>query len=54
MDAPTGLCKGCWRTIDEIVAWGRLDDAGKKQVWLQIAERKKGVSFEAPPVQSLI
>jgi glyoxylase-like metal-dependent hydrolase (beta-lactamase superfamily II) len=23
----TGLCEGCMRTIDEIVAWGRADDA---------------------------
>jgi len=24
---PRGLCDGCHRTIDEITAWSRLDDA---------------------------
>lgn len=27
MDAASGLCLGCWRTIDEIAAWPSLDDA---------------------------
>lgn len=34
-----GLCEGCWRTLDEIAAWSRLDDAGKRVVWARIAER---------------
>ena len=29
MDPVTGLCEGCARTIDEIAAWSRLDDAAK-------------------------
>jgi uncharacterized protein len=44
MDEPTGLCKGCWRTIDEIVAWSSASDAVKQQVWVQIAQRKASVS----------
>ena len=39
MDADSGLCKGCWRTLDEIAAWSTLPDAGKRTVWARIAQR---------------
>jgi predicted Fe-S protein YdhL (DUF1289 family) len=27
MDAPSGWCEGCLRTLDEIAAWGRMSEA---------------------------
>jgi uncharacterized protein len=48
MDEPTGLCKGCWRTIDEIVAWSSASDADKQQVWVQIAQRKVNMVLDSP------
>jgi len=39
MDTGSGLCEGCFRTIDEIREWGRSDDAAKKVMWGQITER---------------
>jgi predicted Fe-S protein YdhL (DUF1289 family) len=39
MDAATGRCEGCLRTLDEIAAWSRMDDGQKQQVWALIAER---------------
>jgi len=36
----TGLCEGCLRTIDEIVAWGRADDDYKRAVWAEIRRRE--------------
>ncbi|MDQ6882441.1 MAG: DUF1289 domain-containing protein [Pseudomonadota bacterium] len=42
MDASSGLCEGCLRTIDEIATWGMLDDAGKRAVWLKIEQRAAG------------
>lgn len=39
MDEASGLCVGCLRTLDEIVAWGVLDDAGKRAVWTLIGQR---------------
>jgi predicted Fe-S protein YdhL (DUF1289 family) len=36
----TGLCEGCMRTIDEIVAWGKADDAYKRAVWAEIRRRE--------------
>jgi predicted Fe-S protein YdhL (DUF1289 family) len=36
----TGLCEGCMRTIDEIVAWGRAGDDYKRAVWAEIRRRE--------------
>jgi predicted Fe-S protein YdhL (DUF1289 family) len=40
MDAATGWCEGCLRTIDEIAAWGRLDDAGRRAMLQQLRPRR--------------
>jgi uncharacterized protein len=40
MDAASGLCIGCWRTLDEIAAWGTLDADGKRAVLAAIRERR--------------
>lgn len=39
MDAASGWCGGCLRTIDEIAAWSVMDDAQKRQVWQRIGQR---------------
>ena len=39
MNPATGWCEGCGRTLDEIAAWGRLDDAGKRAVWARLPQR---------------
>lgn len=39
MDGESGLCEGCLRTIDEIMAWGSLDDAARRDVWQRIEQR---------------
>jgi uncharacterized protein len=49
MDAPTGLCQGCWRTIDEIIEWSRMSDSGKQQVWALIERRKIAIVFQPSP-----
>jgi uncharacterized protein len=40
MDTASGLCEGCLRTIDEIVAWGTMDDDGKRAVWARLDQRR--------------
>lgn len=40
IDAATGWCEGCLRTLDEIAAWSALDDAGKRAVHELIAQRR--------------
>lgn len=39
MRVATGLCEGCLRTLDEIAAWGSMDDAARRTVWLHIGRR---------------
>ena len=41
MDEKSKLCKGCLRTIQEIVAWSSNDDNAKKQILLLVEQRKK-------------
>ncbi len=40
MDQDSGLCKGCQRTIDEIIDWGVAPETYKRQVWLAILQRR--------------
>jgi predicted Fe-S protein YdhL (DUF1289 family) len=52
MDADTGFCEGCLRTIDEIAAWRTMDDAGKRAVWRAVELRAEAgflVSTEDRP-----
>ena len=39
MDGASGLCSGCFRTIDEIMAWGGQSESGKRAVWRLITQR---------------
>ncbi len=39
MNSHNGLCKGCLRTIDEIVQWGSANEAYKHQVWQDLKWR---------------
>ena len=39
MDPQTQHCLGCLRTLEEIAAWSRMDDAGKRGVWALIEQR---------------
>jgi predicted Fe-S protein YdhL (DUF1289 family) len=44
VDADTGLCSGCLRTLDEIARWGGLDEDGKRRVWDRLAVRRAELS----------
>ena len=48
MSAATGLCEGCFRTIEEIRHWSRTPDAGRLAVWDQVLAR----SATAPAPQA--
>ncbi len=39
MNEATGLCEGCWRTLDEIGQWGSADDPAKRLIWARIEQR---------------
>ncbi len=40
IDAATGWCEGCLRTIDEIAHWGLFSDAEKLAVWAELKRRR--------------
>jgi prolyl-tRNA editing enzyme YbaK/EbsC (Cys-tRNA(Pro) deacylase)/predicted Fe-S protein YdhL (DUF1289 family) len=44
MDEAAGLCLGCLRSIDEIIAWSKADDAGRMTMWRGIETRLQGVT----------
>ena len=43
MSAATGLCEGCFRTGDEIAAWGNAGDDVKRAIWARIEVRMAAV-----------
>ncbi len=46
IDADSGCCDGCLRTLVEISAWSRLDNDGKRGVW-RIIEQRAAASLAA-------
>ncbi|NHZ63824.1 DUF1289 domain-containing protein [Massilia genomosp. 1] len=44
--AGKGLCRGCLRTLDEIVAWGTAPDEYKRAVWADIRRRESELDFD--------
>jgi predicted Fe-S protein YdhL (DUF1289 family) len=44
IDAVTGLCVGCLRTLDEIARWSGLDVEAKRAVWAELAIRRAGAT----------
>jgi predicted Fe-S protein YdhL (DUF1289 family) len=50
----TGLCAGCWRSLDEIAAWSGLSDLDKRRIWKLLPQRRDAqragpVAGEAAP-----
>jgi uncharacterized protein len=39
MDAGTGLCEGCFRTLDEIADWSMASDDVKRALWQTLVRR---------------
>lgn len=39
MDASSGFCEGCLRTIDEIAGWSKADDAERRRIWTLLPDR---------------
>jgi uncharacterized protein len=46
MDEASGLCTGCFRTLDEIAAWSVLDEMAKREVLAALPGRR---SVKWPP-----
>lgn len=46
MNRETGLCDGCLRTIEEIIAWNEADDDFKRAVWVEVRRREELIDFD--------
>jgi len=46
MDMERRYCMGCLRTIEEIIAWGKADDAFKRAVWAELPLRRETIRFD--------
>ena len=43
MEGDTGLCAGCWRTLDEIMAWSSLSSAERRRIMAALDARRLGL-----------
>jgi predicted Fe-S protein YdhL (DUF1289 family) len=41
MDARTGWCEGCLRTLDEIAGWSKMDGPARRAVWTLLPLRRQ-------------
>ncbi len=41
IDAHSGRCEGCLRTLDEIAVWSQADDIDKRGIWHAIELRAR-------------
>ena len=42
MSPDSGLCRGCFRTLDEIAQWSRADDERKRAILAAVECRRTG------------
>jgi len=51
MDAQSGYCRGCLRTLDEIARWGGMSDAERQAVLAALPARGSDVAkVPVPPL----
>jgi len=41
MNPKSGLCQGCFRSIDEITRWAQSDDATRSRILAAVARRRQ-------------
>lgn len=39
MSTVTGLCEGCYRTLEELRSWSGADDSLRRTIWSRIEQR---------------
>ncbi|CAN5339339.1 hypothetical protein BH09PSE6_BH09PSE6_27260 [soil metagenome] len=48
IEAASGLCEGCLRTLDEIVDWSALDGDERRAVWQLLPARFDRLAADRP------
>ena len=52
LDASSGLCEGCGRTVDEIARWGLMTESERGAIMITLAARMRRIFVgQAHPVQ---
>ena len=46
VDGESGLCLGCFRTLQEIATWSRLDEATRLQLMAELPARRSQIRPE--------
>ena len=39
VDGESGLCMGCWRTLQEVATWARLDETTRSAILAELPSR---------------
>jgi hypothetical protein len=47
MNPDTDLCRGCFRTLDEIARWGSMTEEERERILLLLEERKRTVEVRS-------
>lgn len=45
VDPQSGLCRGCWRTLEEIAGWSAYDTRRRQEVMQRLPERAARILF---------
>jgi predicted Fe-S protein YdhL (DUF1289 family) len=40
IEPKSGWCEGCLRSLDEIAAWGALDERARREIWKRLPARR--------------
>ncbi|WP_315833143.1 DUF1289 domain-containing protein [Bradyrhizobium prioriisuperbiae] len=48
LDAASGLCRGCARTLSEIGVWASMQDAERRAIMAALPDRMRTAGFPAP------
>jgi len=49
MNPDTELCRGCFRTLDEIARWGGMSDAERERVLAELPGRSRAAAPATAP-----
>ena len=46
VDGESGLCLGCFRTLEEVASWGRLGDGRRAEIMAELERRRREAGLQ--------
>ncbi|MBX7249965.1 MAG: DUF1289 domain-containing protein [Caulobacteraceae bacterium] len=43
VDGESGLCLGCYRTLEEVAGWGRLEEDQRREIMAELPGRRSRI-----------